>query len=279
MRDVKRAMKELEEDVAGTDDALANIVGAPRRRSRTGIRRILGPVLDRRSIRRMIRERDFEGLAAALVSREPSLSRRAAVALCRLDDPGVVPALLGVYDAHYVGRRASELVIRHLGEKAIPSLRDAFGREYRGCLAGDALAALGEEHALDILLEALESDDPSRRKAGASGLGELDSGRPVEPLIGALRDPCAGVRELAAVGLGALRDTRAIKPLITVLERDPEPEARRAAAESLSRLGGEDAAEALWRVASREPEEVDVVRDAAIYGLRGLEGFDAPSDG
>lgn len=76
MRDVERAMKDIENEAAQTENAVEQLFGARPRRPSKGARRILGPVLHRRSIRRMSRERDFDGLAAALVSRDPLLAGR-----------------------------------------------------------------------------------------------------------------------------------------------------------------------------------------------------------
>lgn len=165
-------------------------------------------------------------------------------------------------------------MIRHLGEKAVAPLRDALeydGDHDRRSIAGAALGALGEEHSLEILLEALTSEDPSLRIAAVAGLDGLDSGRVVEPLIGALRDPSVGVRELAAMSLGEVNDSRAVEPLIGALEGDPDPSVRRAAAESLSFLGRPRAAEALRRVASRGLEEDAFVRDIVAHALWRLE--------
>jgi len=83
--------------------------------------------------------------------------------------------------------------------------------------AAIALGKIGDERAIDPLIQALKDKHYVRREA-ARALGVIGGERVVGPLIQALRHEDGTVRMYAASALGKIRDERAIDPLIQALK-------------------------------------------------------------
>ena len=98
-------------------------------------------------------------------------------------------------------------------------------------------AQADSDQELDSLLKKLQSPDAEvqLRWEAAMALGHLGDQRAVQPLIEALKDPNRDVRLAAAEALGYLRDKRAVPHLIAAL-KDPNRDVRLAAAWSLGYL-------------------------------------------
>ncbi|MBM4318825.1 MAG: hypothetical protein FJ125_02450, partial [Deltaproteobacteria bacterium] len=133
----------------------------------------------------------------------------------------------------------------------------------------EALALLGGEQAEAKLGEALYDVVPEVRVAAVQAMGRIGR-RYLELLIAALGSPDTGVRLEAANLLGGLGDLQAIDPLVALLS-DAAAEVRRAARESLLRLGWhpigwkvrpEDKGSAYWSAradwASSDPQEAQL---------------------
>jgi HEAT repeat protein len=147
-----------------------------------------------------------------------------------------------------------------------------------------ALGEVGDERALDELLEALGDDDPdvvraasravlvrdrdyaserlaealsspNRRIAETAaavlvGMGE----EALEPLVSRLSSLDAQARRLAVEGLGSIGEVAAVHALLPLLETDPEADVRVAALEAGARLGGEAILFALRRASQADPD-------------------------
>jgi hypothetical protein len=131
-----------------------------------------------------------------------------------------------------------------LGDAALPSLFDALRDPDPGVrreVASALCYARGQEGVLEHLLPAFADPDPGVRAAVATHIEQLLDPRAIEPLLAALEDVEARVRAAAAHSLGVLArragDERVISALAVVAERDPDPEARSNAAQSLGSLG------------------------------------------
>jgi HEAT repeat protein len=107
------------------------------------------------------------------------------------------------------------------------------------CVRQTAARLLGRSHnstAVHALVEALRDPDPTTRELAALGLGLSEDPVGFDPLVGALRDTAARVRSTSAIALGRLGDHKAMAKLVPVLQRDPVPAVRRAAAIALGNL-------------------------------------------
>lgn len=152
--------------------------------------------------------------------------------------------------------------------KQMTSTADAQVREEAIASAG----ASGLELARDEVIRALHDPTPRVRRQAAETLARLGGPDAVDALLHMTRDHPDLVDEEILEALGELGDPRAVPHLRSVLE-SPRPSLRRAAARSLSQIGGADAVQALiLGAANREDPDL---RRAALQGLRRLGATEA----
>ena len=132
-----------------------------------------------------------------------------------------------------------------------------------------AAASVAESDAdpATALILSLKTGDDAARAEAAIRLGELRSGRAVEPLIAALSDKAPVVRGAAANALGKLGSSRAALPLCALL-RDPRPKVRALAARALGALGDPRALAPLRAAAGHDADPL--VRRFANAALKQL---------
>lgn len=106
------------------------------------------------------------------------------------------------------------------------------------------LGKIGDERAVDTLLDFVNSDNPPLQKVTIRALGEIGSTEATQEVADALEDDEPTVRYQAARSLGLLGDTRAIEPLRDRLENAEDDQLRAACAWALVQIGTEDALEA-----------------------------------
>ena len=107
------------------------------------------------------------------------------------------------------------------------------------CDAAVALGEIGDERAVEPLIEALKDKIASVRRAAAQALGEIGDKHAVRPLIQMLKDRSVLARRASVEALGKIGDKRVVEPLIKVL-RDENHSVCKAAAEALRRITGKD---------------------------------------
>lgn len=86
------------------------------------------------------------------------------------------------------------------------------------CDAAKALGKIGDERAVEPLINALKNKDGDVRRESAEALGKIGDERAVEPLIQALVDGTSNVSKEAAEALGNLGNPRALDPLVQALK-------------------------------------------------------------
>ncbi len=122
------------------------------------------------------------------------------------------------------------------------------------------LGRIGDERAVDVLIQALKNTSGYVRAQAARALGTLKNVQAVEPLLEALKDVDGYVRWDAAESLGYLGDGRAVEPLTQAL-RDESSLVRRSAAETLVKIGFEGIVELLTQYL--QDKDCQIKRDAA----------------
>jgi hypothetical protein len=157
-----------------------------------------------------------------------------------------------------------------------------------------ALATSRDARAVPVLVEALHDSDKNVRFYAAYALGEIKDAKATDALLGALRDPDWNVRDQVAWALRELHDTKLARPLAAMLkEKDADvahivwllreldgEEAfaafvallksenvavRRAAAETLVKIGGERIEKPLADLMARENDPgVRAVAEKAV---------------
>ncbi|MGD2176950.1 MAG: HEAT repeat domain-containing protein [Anaerolineae bacterium] len=141
----------------------------------------------------------------------------------------------------------SAIALREVGDEAMPALRDVLADPDpdRRWWAGRALAAVGTDAAIELLITALEDLDPDVRACAVVALSKLKPREAIGPLVARLSDPSAYVGRLTADAL-AQYGQPAVEALINALE-EGETAARAGAARALSAIRPEEAIPALYR--------------------------------
>jgi len=180
-------------------------------------------------------------------------------------------------------RSQQELARRQLALQAVglagshPLVWDTHTNSRRlGLLVIEKIGPAASRKVLPAIIEAMRNDpDESMRRAAAQTLGQLAGKSKTDTksfaevrdaLIGSLRtDPAGSVRQAAAVALGRMEKgdaVPAVSALVAAL-KDPHPETRTAAAETLRRLGT-DARDAV-------PQLQEVLRDKSADALMRIQ--------
>ena len=140
-------------------------------------------------------------------------------------------------------------------ERALDELLETLGDDDPDVVraASRAVLARDRDYASERLAEALSS--PNRRIAETAaavlvGMGE----EALEPLVSRLSSLDAQARRLAVEGLGNIGEVAAVHVLLPLLETDPEADVRVATLEAGARLGGEATPFALRRAAQGDPD-------------------------
>jgi HEAT repeat protein len=181
--------------------------------------------------------------------------------------------------------------------------RDLRRGDFRAKLrAIEALGEVGDERALDELLEALGDDDPgvagaaaramfardvdyaatrladalsspNRRLAETAAASLVQMGEEaVDYLVGQLTSLNTQARRLAAESLGSTGQERLKEVLAPLLSTDPDPGVRAAVASALARVDGDTAAAELRRLARFDPDWFVRARAYSLLAETDAEG-------
>jgi HEAT repeat protein len=140
----------------------------------------------------------------------------------------------------------------------------------------DLLAGFGSAESYKILKDHLDSTDNIKiRRHIIQMLGEMESPRVINDLIGLLESKDADVRQSAADALGRIGNSEAVEPLIHILEdTNQENSVRTSAVTALGRIGSTDAVEPLISVLKNK-SEVRRIRFGAVTALSRINGAGA----
>jgi HEAT repeat protein len=240
-------------------------------------------------------------LLAALET--PARRLGAAEALARLSEPPAAPlaSLLGDADARVRAAAADGLAraaAREHREAIAAALREEDDDQAKRALVR-ALGAAGGAEALDTLVPLLRAADAPLRFSVVRALGMTGAAEALPHLLDALADADAGIQVTALRALGELGDPRAAAPVAARLDAghrdmrrtaasalhalapagvvdrlvaaldDGDWEIRLAAVRTLRRIGAQQAAEPLRRLAEGEMDPL--VRREAEEALRDLD--------
>jgi bilin biosynthesis protein len=209
--------------------------------------------------------------------------RAAAKTLTIIADPAAVPALLHAFlnDEDIVVKGSSAGALARTGEAAVPALLDILASsEYPEDIKGHAawaLAFIGSE-AADQLYRALDTASLDVRCAVIGALGhvaqEQSDDKACHLLVSALTDSEPLIRTEAAAALGQASYLPAVPNLILAI-RDPDLDVRKAAINSLGKIGDRSALQALQALLDDEQNVVRVLSKLAIAQIeRQSEGKD-----
>jgi len=193
--------------------------------------------------------------ARELLAARDTTIRSAAIEILR----GVRALDLWSRDLHRGSYRAKVRAIEALGEvgdeQAVEELLEALGDDDPDVAraASHAIVSRDPDYASGRLADALAS--PNRRLAETAAATLIRMGeRAVAPLMGQLDSANAQARRLAAESLGNVGESEVMEALLGRLEAEPDPEVRTAVAEAVARIDGEAVAQELRRLARADPD-------------------------
>jgi bilin biosynthesis protein len=212
-------------------------------------------------------------LVAALRNHANVVVRRAAAkTLTIISDPKAVPDLLHAFlhDEDTVVRSSSAGALARTGEAAVPALLDILAsKEHSEDIKGHAawaLAFIGSE-AADYLYKALNASSLDVRCAVIGAIGHVAQEQSDEKscnlLISSLTDPEALIRTEAASALGQVNYPASVPHLILALQ-DTDLDVRKAAINSLGKIGDRTALEPLQTLLNDPQEVVKILAKLAI---------------
>ncbi len=212
-------------------------------------------------------------LIKSLANHENVVVRRAAAkTLTIIGDPSAVPTLLNSFlnDPDTVVRSSSAGALAKTGEASVPALLEILGddnksQDIKGHAAW-ALAFIGSEGA-DYLYKALDSASLDVRCAVIGAIGHVAQEQSDEKscnlLVSALTDPEAIIRAEAATALAQVNYPPAVSHLILALQ-DVDLDVRKAAINSLGKMGNPIALESLQNLLDDEQHVIQVLSKLAI---------------
>ena len=228
-------------------------------------------------------EKDVEGLIKALKDKDQKVREKAAKALGETNDKRAAePLIQALYDEKNspskcdcdVWELATQALRKIKDERAVEILIHDLNSEVRHIKlsAGYTLGRLGDQRAIESLIDAMKEDDKTVRHEIAEGFVFLvdDIGDiAVRPLIQALKDENWGLREEAAwiLGTAERKDKRVAEPLIQAL-KDENKSVRAQAAWA---LGDVDNARAVDPLAQALKDDDEGVREAAKEALEKIK--------
>jgi len=200
------------------------------------------------------------------------LRRAAAKTLTIIADPKAVPTLINSFlnDPDTVVRSSAAGALARTGEASVTALLEILEspdrpQDTKGHAAW-ALAFIGSE-AAEYLYQALNSESLDVRCAVIGALGHVAQERSDEKscsiLVSALTDPEAIIRTEAAAALGQVDYPAAIPHLILALQ-DSDLDVRKAAINSLGKIGNSNVLETLQPLLNDDQEVVRVLAKLAI---------------
>ncbi|AKG22197.1 HEAT repeat domain-containing protein [Calothrix sp. 336/3] len=212
-------------------------------------------------------------LIAALGNHPNVVVRRAAAkTLTIISDPSAVPNLLHAFlnDEDTVVRSSSAGALARTGEASVPALLEIIAsNEHPEDIKGHAawaLAFIGSE-AAEYLYQALNAASLDVRCAVIGALGHVAQEQSDEKscslLVSALTDPEAIIRTEAAAALGQVNYPPSVPHLILALQ-DRDLDVRKAAINSLGKIGDRTALEPLQTKLDDSQEVIRVLAKLAI---------------
>jgi HEAT repeat protein len=203
--------------------------------------------------------------ALARIGHAPVVPRLFAL----LADPSPRAAQAAVGAIQSLGSTETEVLGLDAARSPQPEVRRAAFR---------ILSYFGYASALSIFSDAIDDPDPRVRDAAIQGLPYIEAPQALEKLLGAARRANERVRAVAFRALGHSRgDARVVSVLLRGLA-DADPWARYYAAQSLGRLGVEQAASALARLLDDAAGQVRVATIEALSHLRSELAFQSLRD-
>ena len=168
-------------------------------------------------------------------------------------------------------RNAADFLGAVVDYTSLPMLRQAMGRGLDSQAKLAIVGAVGYLKHLggnDILVTAMNDQDPAVRMAAINAWRDILGQTSVAPVESKLADADAKVRAAAATLMGAYGDRNAVSTLEQLVINDTDPFVRRNAAWALGQIGSHDAAGALLTAQNDKSGLVRLVAKASLAQLK-----------
>ena len=160
------------------------------------------------------------------------------------NDPERILMALDSLDSDFIEENCIDALRRLGAAEAFEPMQGLAQRRNQGAI--EVLGKIGDERAVETLVDFVDSGNPPLQKVTIRALGEIGSEEASQEIANAMTDDEPAVRSVAARALGLIGDTRAIEPLSARLEDGDEAnEVRASAAWALVRIGTERALQAV----------------------------------
>lgn len=236
-------------------------------------------------------ENESEQLIKALDSENGCIRIAAALALGEMKEERAVDEMLPILGQDYAVVRSS--VAFSLGkigdekavERLLQELKHSSNEWTRSC-AALALGEIGKERASTLLIQRLRDTEKDVRYSSILALGLIGDEKAVDPLLeileieenSGIQDPMKkdmGIRKNAIVSLGELGSNRSEETLIKILKNEEEKEEIRiASAKALGKTGSSRAVKALVSVVEDEKAGQEL-RTAALLAFGETDNMEA----
>ena len=158
------------------------------------------------------------------------------------NDPERILMALDSLDSDFMEENCIDALKRLGPGAAFDPIQGLAQRRNRGAI--EVLGKIGDERAVETLVDFVDSGNPPLQKVTIRALGEIGSQEASQEIANAMADEEPAVRSIAARALGLLGDTRAIEPLAARLaDAEEATEVRASAAWALVQIGTERALE------------------------------------
>ncbi len=187
------------------------------------------------------------------------------------NDPERIVMALDHFDSDFMVENCVDALRRLGSEEAFEPMQGLAKR--RDADAIEVLGKIGDERAVDMLVDYVDSGNPPLQKATIRALGEIGSEEASAEIANAMADEEPAVRSIAARALGLIGDTRAIDPLSERLGDGSEAdEVRSSSAWALVQIGTKRALEA---AAEHDDDRVYTVQTEA---QKARDALSSPSE-
>ncbi len=221
------------------------------------------------NVEKMEKKRDVEGLIKALKNETRIVRWSAAEALGETGKPAVEPLKKALMDEDV--RNEAKEALEKMGDSVIEPMTNM--ESQNNLIRKPNIERFEANKDVEGLIKALKYKDADVRWEAAMALGKIGDERAVEPLIQALReDKDVPVRALASGALGMIRDKRAVEPLIQALINE-DMDVRKLAAEALGKIG-KPAVESLLQLLKDEDKLVQGLAAGGLIEVRDINALE-----
>ncbi|MDZ7729991.1 MAG: HEAT repeat domain-containing protein [Natrialbaceae archaeon] len=149
------------------------------------------------------------------------------------------------FDSDFMEDHCLDALERLGDEEAIDTMLERVGKRDQRAVEILGTTGVGSEAVVEAVRQHADAGDEHLRRAALITLGQIGATAAIQDVADQLLADDPAIRSVAARALGLLGDTRTIAPLSELLADDPDDTVRGSAAWALNQIGTEEAIGAL----------------------------------